>query len=550
MPVLISIIRRTYSALLLASIVAFARPALAADLTAMTLNTKHGGQAPWRTTDQIDEIVKQHPDVVLLQEAEMSQLDDYVNGINRGLQSTAWHGEYARHCQNGKAPDCSSPTGEAVMILSRLPFTDVEKRLIWAGDEYFVARGVLRVAIRLDSGATVQVFACHLPASEQARDARLAWVDEFLPWARSFSGPRLVGGDFNDDPGSSPIAALRREYIDAWRSKGSGNGGTHSHDDQHYVTRIDYLWSARGLVPVSAFVPQVALSDHRPVVASFVTDQRAATDDDSPAAAPAPVPAPVIAPPVLMPPSAIPPTAAPGTPAPSPTTVPTPSPAIVSAPSASGESVLLEDTFDAGVIDRTKWPSGVCSGYEDLRLPLTASGGGLEIVPLTDMDGISRYNGICSAAYDLTNGGYASVQLVHGPTGAAAYAMFTVGADPMNFYRIYQGGPADARVLLMQKKIDGIKAPLVAVPYDPLAHQVLRVRRDHRAADSVDDVVFETSTTAGPAAAFVELFREPWDPAIDPAALTFEMKAGTSAPEPQPGSAVWDNFRAATFSEP
>ena len=239
MAVIISIVRRTYPALLLALILASARPALAADLTAMTLNTKHGGQAPWRTTDQIDEIVAERPDVVLLQEADMSQLDEYVNGINKGLQSTAWHGEYARHCRKGTAPDCSSPTGEAVMILSRLPFTDVEKRLIWAGDEYFVARGVLRVTVRLDSGAAVQVFACHLPASEQAGDARLRWLDDFLPWARSAAGPRLVGGDFNDDPASSPITALRRAYIDAWRSKGSGKGGTHSHDDRHYVTRID-----------------------------------------------------------------------------------------------------------------------------------------------------------------------------------------------------------------------------------------------------------------------------------------------------------------------
>jgi len=219
-----------------------------------------------------------------------------------------------------------------------------------------------------------------------------------------------------------------------------------------------------------------------------------------------------------------------------------------SAPAA--ESVLLEDDFNAGVIDRTKWPAGVCSGYEDLRVAVTASGGGLEIVPLSGIDGISRYNGICSAPYDLTSGGYASVQLVQGPADAGAYAMFTVGSDPMDFYRIYyQGAPADAPMLLIQKKSDGIKVPLADIAYDALAHQVLRVRRDHRAADGVDDVVFETSATAGPAAVFVELFREAWDPAIDPTVLTFEMKAGTSAAEPHPGTVVWDNFRAAAFSE-
>src|SRR4051812_12327364 len=162
-------------ALMLVGVLGGVRGAVAADLTAMTLNTKHGGEAPWRTADQIAEIVAEHPDVVLLQEADVSQLDDYVNGINRGLQSTDWHGEYARHCNAGKAPDCSNENGGAVMILTRLKITDVEKRLIWAADEYVAARGALHVTVTLDNGASVQVFSCHLPAGDGAGDARIAW---------------------------------------------------------------------------------------------------------------------------------------------------------------------------------------------------------------------------------------------------------------------------------------------------------------------------------------------------------------------------------------
>ncbi|MCU1385819.1 MAG: endonuclease/exonuclease/phosphatase [Acidobacteria bacterium] len=531
-PTIVFAPRHIWPALMLVGILGGAPPVAAAELTAMTLNTKHGGQAPWRTKDQIAEIVAEAPDIVLLQEADSSQLDDYVNGINRGLQSVDWHGEYARHCYAGTPPDCSNATGEAVMILTRLPITGVEKRLIWAADEYVAARGVLRVTVRLDDGTALQIFACHLPAAEAARDARITWVADFLPWARTMAGPRLVGGDFNDDPSSPPIAALRHEYIDAWGSKGSGNGGTHSHDGEHYGSRIDYLWSAGGLVPTKAFVPQVALSDHRPVVATYAVNAGASSNDgDAPVPTPAPVSNPVSRPvsaPVVVTPPVLP----------------------VSAGFDAGESVLLEDTFDTAIVDRTKWAGGLFSGYQDMRLPVTADGGALQIVPLTSVGGISHYNGVSAGAFDLSGGGYASVQLVQGPIGEGAYAMFTVGADAMHFYRIYQGGAAQARVLLIQKKIDGVKMPLAAVAYDVVAHQVLRVRHDRRPSESIDDAVFEASPSPATATSFVELFREPWDPAVASAALMFELKAGTSAPETQPGTVIWDNFRVAAVSAP
>ena len=110
-------------------------------------------------------------------------------------------------------------------------------------------------------------------------------MSEFLPWARGFTGARLVGGDFNDDPSSAPIIAIKHEYVDAFATKGSGPGGTHSHDDKTYVSRIDYLFSAGGLRVNSAHVPQVALSDHRPVVASYSTTSTGAQPTATPPAA-------------------------------------------------------------------------------------------------------------------------------------------------------------------------------------------------------------------------------------------------------------------------
>jgi len=502
--------------------------AQSAEFTALTLNTKHGGQAPWNTAAQIAEIVAEHPDVVLLQEANSSQLEEYVNGINKGLNSTAWRGEYAYHCDTGHQPECSSRTDEAVMILTRFPIADVERRLIWAEDQYFVARGVLRVELQLEDGSSVQVFAAHLPASSEAGTARTTWVNAFLPWARSFGGPTLLGGDFNDDASSPAVAAIRREYVDAWGTKGSGQGNTHSHDDKTYSSRIDYLFSAGGLQVRTAHVPQVTLSDHRPVVATYSTGanatqpSRRVTSSTPPSIEPTPLPA-----------------------------TPTPSGSAAAAAtsdgaSAAGETVLLDDDFEAG-IDPAKWQLNVFSGYQDMRVAVTAAAGAVRIVPLTRSEGISRYNGVSSAPVDLSHGGYARVQLVQGPIGAAAYAMFTAGTDAQHSYRIYQGGPADARMLLIEKRIDATRVPLATAPYDVSNDQYLTIRHDSRPQDGVDDVVFEAST-APSGITSTEIFREPWDPNIAASALVFELKAGTSAPEARPGVVIFDNFRAATIS--
>src|SRR3954467_2799373 len=63
--------RRIGFAFMLVSVLGGMRGAVAADLTAMTFNTKHGGEAPWHTADQIAEIVAEHLHLVLLQETDV-----------------------------------------------------------------------------------------------------------------------------------------------------------------------------------------------------------------------------------------------------------------------------------------------------------------------------------------------------------------------------------------------------------------------------------------------------------------------------------------------
>ena len=58
-------------------------------LKVLTLNTNHGGQAPWSVANQVAAIVAEVPDVVFLQEAKASgKAGGYAD-----RRAVEWHGE-------------------------------------------------------------------------------------------------------------------------------------------------------------------------------------------------------------------------------------------------------------------------------------------------------------------------------------------------------------------------------------------------------------------------------------------------------------------------
>jgi len=241
---------------------------------ALTLNTKHGGEPPGSFADQIAAIAAAAPDVVFLQEARYQQLSAYVGALNGAMKTDAWHGDYARHCRIGRDPTCASYADESVMILARRPFGASERRLIWARDDAWAARGVLRARIAIADGSAIEAFSCHLPADAAFAASRRQWAARFIAWARQLPKPQLVGGDFNDGARSAAVAAMRRAYVDAFAARGSGSGGTETEDDRSYTKRYDYLFSAGPLAIESAQVPRVKISDHRPLVAAYRIERR------------------------------------------------------------------------------------------------------------------------------------------------------------------------------------------------------------------------------------------------------------------------------------
>ena len=161
-------------------------------------------------------------------------------------------------------------------------------------------------------------------------------------------------------------------------------------------------------------------------------------------------------------------------------------------------------------------------------------------------DGVTgaHYNGISSAAYNLSNNGCAAVQLAQGLNpSTTAYAMFAVVRDTNNLYRWYQSGDA----LIAESKIGGVKKTLVDLQYSATTHQFLRIRKETNLATGTEDVVFETaSSNNGVPGVYTERYRNTWAAAVNASGVKVEIKAGTSGAEAGAGSAYWDNVLVAT----
>jgi hypothetical protein len=192
-------------------------------------------------------------------------------------------------------------------------------------------------------------------------------------------------------------------------------------------------------------------------------------------------------------------------------------------------------------LDFAKWQvNNLFSGFTDATVATSETTQRLQIGPLFAGQSGSHYNGIRSTNTFNFTGAYSYVELVQGPSASTkADAMFTVGIDANNYYRIY----VEEGVLICQAKIAGTKRNLFTSAYSQFTHRYWRIRHDSIGGN----VVFETAPdNGGVPGAWTVRASEPWDNSSVPLSATrFELKAGTWQPEPTaPGLVIFDNFRA------
>ncbi len=209
------------------------------------------------------------------------------------------------------------------------------------------------------------------------------------------------------------------------------------------------------------------------------------------------------------------------------------------ATSAPVEVTLLEDDFNDNSLNLAKWsPNNLFSGFTDSTVQTLETSQRLQIGALFVGQSGSHYNGLRSAAAYNFSGAYSYVELVQVPASTGtADAMFTIGQDPSNYYRIY----VEQGAFICQKRIGGTKTNLFTSAYTPAVHRFWRLRHDQ----TTGRVVFETASDLS--TGWIFRYSEPWDSAAVPlSSVIFELKAGTWQPESvAPGTVVFDNFRAA-----
>lgn len=237
--------------------------------TVVTFNLLHGfGDAVNDATldDRLgivaDEIVARTPDAVLLQEASVTAPEAHCNvvetlagKVNAALadQGTSYNWVYAR--ANGTADLIGFEEGSAV--LSRHEILEAEKHVYGVNatslPEFRIA---LRVTVRGAAGH-IDLFGTHVTnledtyGGELVRTRQARELAESIIPGRGNNHPVVVGGDFNDLPGSGTIAEmLDAGAVDMFADRNPGEDGFTSFDDPFDLTdpaeepdgRIDYLF--------------------------------------------------------------------------------------------------------------------------------------------------------------------------------------------------------------------------------------------------------------------------------------------------------------------
>ena len=138
-------------------------------------------------------------------------------------------------------------------------------------------------------------------------------------------------------------------------------------------------------------------------------------------------------------------------------------------------ATIVSDNFNDNSLDTTKWGTTLFSGFTNTSLGLNETSQQLQIGPLLQNTGGSNYRGVRTNSTYNFSGAYAYVELVQAPNSStAADAMFTLGNDVDNYYRIY----VSAGNLIGLKKIGGTKTTLFTITYNSTNHRFLRIRND------------------------------------------------------------------------
>ncbi len=123
-------------------------------------------------------------------------------------------------------------------------------------------------------GRTWTLINTHLdPAEGPWRAQEVQQVADLARDQQASGRAMIVGGDFNSTPDNPVLAPLKAAGLrDAWAECGSGDGFTYPAEQP--IKRIDYLFLFGNLRCTSATVIETRISDHRPLLVTFMDPSR------------------------------------------------------------------------------------------------------------------------------------------------------------------------------------------------------------------------------------------------------------------------------------
>ena len=145
-------------------------------------------------------------------------------------------------------------------LLSKYPFVSTERILLPMVEAGREQRSLLTGKIELDNGRIITIASTHLDLKAPIRLVQVKYINEVLG---KVNNPILLGGDFNARPADAEIA----EVMARWRRSMPDDAFTIPAEKPN--SKIDYIFSypQETWRVIDAKVPEVTLSDHRPVVA-------------------------------------------------------------------------------------------------------------------------------------------------------------------------------------------------------------------------------------------------------------------------------------------
>ncbi|MFC7204544.1 endonuclease/exonuclease/phosphatase family protein [Haloferax namakaokahaiae] len=154
-------------------------------------------------------------------------------------------------------------------------------------ESFRLARGFAAATVSLPDAPAFDVLSTHLERASGA--IRGAQADELVSWVRERSGPVVVAGDVNDEPGTGAYATLSEVLVPATDGIDETCCRASDLSGGEFSEAIDHVFS-RGLTPLSAERFTLSStrvetdrgdlwpSDHAGVVASLEASETTATD--------------------------------------------------------------------------------------------------------------------------------------------------------------------------------------------------------------------------------------------------------------------------------